>query len=1520
MIKKILRTIGKVVVVMLALGIIFTGLLRNTQIQTYLARITAIHLSEYLDTHVKIDKLRVSAYFTLNAEGVEVNDLENKPLIYFKNLYLSADLFNAIKSELVFNKVEIDSASVFLRKYAGKDKLNIVDILNRFNPSDSLVEDSTLRSEQNALVFKIDQFVLEDGRFVYQIEEKMKSPKFGIDYFDMDLQHVEIILANVSLVNDSITGLVEHLSGIEKSGFQLDHLEGELSLFNKGMKLRYGLLETPESSLELNLDFNYPSWHSYSRFIEEVTLKGELFSGEVNTSDIAYFSPSMEGMDNPFQIKGTINGPIRNLRAKNLILTTGNETVFKGNVQMTGLPKIYETFISLRVREFKTSINDIQQFKLTDGWVLKKLPKTITSLGLIKIKGNFTGFYNDFVSNANFKTDIGQLTTDIQFRNNTARDIIEYRGDFQGRQFDLGRFLKREEYFGKLDLDLQVKGEGLDIETLNADVEGEISSFQFRGRRLEDIAINGLFQERRFTGDVSVNDELIKADFKGHINFDTLVPIFDFNLKLAETRLALLGILPIDSSAVLTSDIKLNFSGNTLDNIRGDIQLDSTLFLYKDEQYLMQAFKMQTTSDFGNKRTIDLRSDFVDGEVDGEFQLSEFGNTVNQFLSNYLPNISSKSIVNANKSITNIHWDFRFKNFSPILPLLNSKIQISDGGRWLGDFDAEKNNLNARLNLQNAFYQDIKFDNLQIEIYNHEESLHADLALSSLVFKEETENDTLKLSIDNLHFSSQAYSDSVYFDLGWKNQSEAITNTADLNGYVSLSEDSLIDLKFNNAVLVINDSNWIIHPENRFQIGEKQLFFEKVGFYSRNQTVELTGAIDKDNEQALKISFNTFDISNFDILLNYKGVDLDGLIDGDIQFINILKNIDFLADLQISDLKVNKELIGNASVNSKRNMDKSIFVNAEIVKTLDDNRILKPLVFEGFYFPNNFDNALDFSLLLNELPMQVATPFLYKWVDIYEGSISGNTFVGGSLKQPDIKGNLKLDDVQFKLIYLNTNYRLTSNAVIDNSFIDLQEVDFRDEQNNQAAIYGGLYHNHLSDFGVDISIWPQAFMGLNTTKGMSSIYYGKAFVNGSVDINGPFDAVEMDIKLEADKGSKVVIPISLTADISDNEFITFVNTRDTLSEKNEKKQIKELSAFSLNMDLSLNPNAQVEIILPADLGNIQGEGFGDLNMNLNRAGNFTMAGDYQINKGTFLFTIKNVYKKRFDLVDGGTISWTGDPYAGELDMKAIYHVKTSLNTLGATQDTSFRSRVPVDCVIGLRDKILNPSVKFGFEFPNSPEEVRQSVFSLIDTTNEAEMSQQMLSLLVLNSFSFASVNGNDDFASNVGGSSLQLVANQLSNWLSQISNDWDVGIHYRPGGAITNEEVEVALSTQLFDERVTIDGNFGYQNTDNVPSSNASNVVGDINVEVKITDDGRFRLKAFNRTNTVDQIDNTAPYTQGVGVFYRKEFNFFRDIFRRKKKKKADEEKEEEPLNIEVEGDEELETKPSNQSLIIPSK
>ncbi len=135
--------------------------------------------------------------------------------------------------------------------------------------------------------------------------------------------------------------------------------------------------------------------------------------------------------------------------------------------------------------------------------------------------------------------------------------------------------------------------------------------------------------------------------------------------------------------------------------------------------------------------------------------------------------------------------------------------------------------------------------------------------------------------------------------------------------------------------------------------------------------------------------------------------------------------------------------------------------------------------------------------------------------------------------------------------------------------------------------------------------------------------------------------------------------------------------------------------------------------------------------------------------------------------------------------------------------------------------------------------------------------------------------------------------------LSQISNNVDIGLNYRPGDQVSSEEFEVALSTQLFDDRLTIDGNFGmtYDRSD----QSASNIVGDVDIGYKLTEDGRWVLKVFNHSNVnswynYNNYDQTSPYTQGVGIAFRKEFNNIRDLFR-SKKNNSDSEKKNKEIN-----------------------
>ena len=133
----------------------------------------------------------------------------------------------------------------------------------------------------------------------------------------------------------------------------------------------------------------------------------------------------------------------------------------------------------------------------------------------------------------------------------------------------------------------------------------------------------------------------------------------------------------------------------------------------------------------------------------------------------------------------------------------------------------------------------------------------------------------------------------------------------------------------------------------------------------------------------------------------------------------------------------------------------------------------------------------------------------------------------------------------------------------------------------------------------------------------------------------------------------------------------------------------------------------------------------------------------------------------------------------------------------------------------------------------------------------------------------------------------EMLSNQLSNWISQISNDFDLGFAYRPGSgnkALDPDEVQIAFETQVLDDRVIINGNFDYRTT----SGSTDQLTGDFEAELKLTE--KLRFKVFNRFN--DTYSGRGPYTQGVGIFFREDFEKLTDLFR--KRTRPDIKKEEE--------------------------
>ena len=122
------------------------------------------------------------------------------------------------------------------------------------------------------------------------------------------------------------------------------------------------------------------------------------------------------------------------------------------------------------------------------------------------------------------------------------------------------------------------------------------------------------------------------------------------------------------------------------------------------------------------------------------------------------------------------------------------------------------------------------------------------------------------------------------------------------------------------------------------------------------------------------------------------------------------------------------------------------------------------------------------------------------------------------------------------------------------------------------------------------------------------------------------------------------------------------------------------------------------------------------------------------------------------------------------------------------------------------------------------------------------------------------------------------VNQMLSNLLNGNSN-WNFGTGLSTGENGWNDlDVEGILSGKLLNDRLLINGNFGYR--DNTLTNQAT-FIGDFDVRWRLSENGNTYIKAYNQTN--DRYFTKATLnTQGIGITYQRDYDTWRDLFRKK--------------------------------------
>lgn len=1473
--KKTARVLLIIYLVIFGIPAAVFALLRTPIVQHYMAQKLAEYLSDELKTKVEIERVDVTFPIDIRLYGLYIEDQYHQPMISADELTITPQNTNLDFGEILFGQILLENASFNLMKYKGEKELNIQFLIKYFAGEPTK---KTTKSKPSP-TFIADVVELRNCSFAFHDQNRKGRPKSSLDFNNLQVRQINVLAENL-FISDTLTSAnVKHIALADHSGFMINHLAAQIHFTPRQIAATNLQLLSPASNLNLDFAMQVDSMRDFADFENKVRMNANFRTSRIGWSDISWFVPTLRGMSADLSVTGQVSGTVSDLKAEQFRVGFGKNSHMFLHASILGLPDVQNAKIHLDLVNAKLLVNDLDQMVLPGGKTLG-LARSLGAVSQASLTGSFDGGFNGFSANVVAETNAGFLKADVNSQGPIPNN--HYQGSVVLQNFDLKPVAANNPMLGPITAVLNFQGHGATAQTYNVSGEADISSIFFNGYTYSGIRVSGKTRPGIFEGHLIASDPNANLDFDGMIGFSEEAPVFNFIARIENLNLNPLHFNRNENDAAFNGYLDINVTGSNPDHMLGRISLNDFTYYEGVNELSMNALQIRLTKVDSLNKSIELRSDLVNGDINGTFVFAEISEALQQYLTNYIPSYFHQSDEVKQLADQSFSFDFKIKDIQPVLDIFAPGITVSAGAIAKGNFNQADHYLRAEIAANSVGNASVRAINPVALIETFNSNIYLTLQSDRLLY-----NDSLELG--NLVANAVTNNDHSAFSVFWKNDNSPKAYSGDLTGSIIFEKGKPLLVSFAESDITLNDSLYHIAANGRIAIDTSYIRIQDFAVYSNAQRLMIDGYVSHDPYDVVQVTFQNVLLDDFDDLTRSAGVNLDGNLNGYLLLSNLYDVPDYRSDLDINKLFINSNFVGDAKlVSSWDDVRQAVYSEISISYSGNVGTNI-PLDIKGFFNPRDKENMLDLAINLDRFNLKLIQPYLKSFSHKIDGTVDGKITVKGNIEKPDVNGYIAFRRTNLLVDYLNMFYSFTDTLLINNHEISMRNTTVFDSKGNPASADLIARHDHFRDFVFDMTLRPKKMQFLNTTARDNDYFYGQAFASGLVRITGPPNQVSIEVAATTDPGSVIYIPITSGSEVYQNDFITFTGHKTDSANVKTDIRVKD-SGINLVFDIDVTPDAEIQIVFDPKIGDVmKGRGKGRLKMTIDRSGEFLMFGNLEIEQGDYLFTLENVINKKFLVDPGGTISWNGDPYNGIMDLYARYKIKTSLYELISVADPSeiYKNKVPVHCLMHLTGNLLSPGITFDIDLPESDENTRNLVRTIIG--NAEEMNRQVFALLIINSFIPAEQNTfNNGLSQGIGNTSFELLSNQFSNWLSQISNDFDVDFSYNQGDEVTSTQVEVALSTQLLNDRIVIETNvaIGGNQVGATDDQNASNIAGDVSIEYKISEDGKLRVKAFNRSNTVDVVTNNAPYTQGVALFYRREFDRFRDLWRRNQSKK----------------------------------
>lgn len=1413
-------------------------------VQTRIAQYFVESINKDFGIHIAIDEAAVSVFGGVKLKKVLILDHHKDTLIYANRIKTNIlDSSKLLDGDLIFGDITLDGLYFNMKTYKNEKYSNLDKFVAAFENDKPPSKKHFLLTATNAKI--------TNGHYTLIDENRVGSK-------DIDFTKINASVSNLKVYGPEVNTIINKMSFQDHRGIFVESLSGKFSYTKKHIKLDNLDLVTKGSKLKGAIALNYDiDKGDFSHFTDKVEFDIRLEKANLASNDIRCFYNEL-GKNQHFYVKGRIKGPLNNLKITNLKLVDSKKSQIIGTINFKNLfpNKDQEFYMDGKFAKLYTNYNDL--VTILPNVLGKRLPVILKKLGTINLVGNTQVTTTSVGANFVMTTQLGKVKSDLNIENMNLTDKAAYVGNIVLENFDIGALLDRKDV-GKVSLNLDVDGKGFSEKYLNTSIKGDVTQIDYNNYTYNNVVLNGNFKSGLYKGQVSVNDPNLIMNFDGLVDLSKKESRYDFHINVENADLNKLKFMK-DSISVFKGDVVVKVSGNTIDNLKGDVFINKTTYQNVKATYLFDDFYINSSFNQDRVRTITVNSrDIVEGEIVGKYQFNQLKKLVTNSMGSLYTNYKPEK-VNKGQFLK-----FNFTIYNKIIEIFYPEISIGTNTIVKGNINSDNQEFKLNFNSPKITASTNTFDNIRIKIDNKNPLYNAYIELDSIKTK--------LYNIRDFSLINVTMKDTLFFRSEFKGGSKG-EDYFNLNLYHTINKDNNNVVGINKSEIKLKDYLWYLNeketPNNQivFDKSFKNFNFDNIILTHKDQEITFMGDIKGTTYKDLKLSFKDVDINQI------TPADPKFVINGNLNAIVNYKQDNAVfqptASIQIDHLNINKTDLGylNFDISGDETF-KKFTVNSSL-----ENENVESFGANGSFEIVNDKTILDLQLKLDKFNLGILSSLGGDVLSNIRGFASGNASIAGNLKKPEINGRLYVDDAGLTIPYLNVDYTLNNRTIVDltdEKFLFKNDVLTDTKFGTKGTLNGSIEHNNFSDWKLDLAINSKRLLVLDTKDSEDAAYYGVAFINGSATIKGPTDALFIKVDAKSEKGSSLKIPINDSENISENSFIHFLTAKEKF---NIKKGIVDNSrnykGLELEFDLDITPNAEVEVILDRNSGHgMKGRGNGTLLLKINTLGKFNMWGDFQVYEGTYNFKYGGIINKLFIVKKGGYISWEGNPMKARLNLEAIY--KTSANPALLLENSSFNKKVPVNVIIGLRGDLTSPEPDFNFEFPT----VSNVLKSEIEYKLNDKDVRQTQALYLLSTGSFLSAEGVNNSA--LTSNAFETATGLLSGLIHSEDEKFQVEIDIIGADKTTGKESDgrfVASVSSKINERITINGKVG------VPFGgiNETAVVGDVEILYRVNEDGTVNLRFFNRENDISYIGEGIGYTQGVGISYEVDFDTFKEL------------------------------------------